>query len=848
MNYIEQLTTEEKVHLLIGKTSFGSCPIERLGIPRIQYLDGGTGLNWEQLMGDWMDVDTGTVRTVLSHFNEPELLNEEQKQIRLSFIKTLNEHNCPSESAEEYIPVQPGCYPPGILLGATWNPEVVYECGKALGEEALASHVDILLGTPNVNLHRDPLNGRLFEGYSEDPYLITALAPKLVQGVQESGVLANVKHFAANNLEAYRQGIDEHIPERVLRELYLPGFQACVESAHAKTFMTSYNKINGLPSTENRLLIQEILRKEWGFGDGLVISDWGAVYNQPAAIAAGNDIDMPGPRSADAIFTALENGTLSAEALDTAVSHMLKAIGDSPAGKGYLNDESLKCHEQEFTCSEEIPHKESDSSEGNSQYDTFPVISEDVLHAHRQAAYRAITEGAVLLKNENQTLPLRNGSRIVCIGTDTIHFHDCGDGSARVYTNKTSSLSDFISFDYYASAEDAVLTGIDYVIYSVYVQGQEGRDRSGIELKDAQKAEINRIINKAKESHTRIILLLNVCGPVDLRFCEQDLDAILCIFFPGMEGGHGVADILTGAVNPSGKLPLTFPKRIEDCPTYLNQPSPDWTLNYGEGLYVGYRYYDKKDIAPMYPFGFGLSYTTFRLNHIVCQGNNYYELPYNNADIQDALKNNTANHTGNHASPANDGTNSSNTPIFHISCHITNTGKYAGSEVVQLYIQDVVSTLDKPLRELKSFQKIYLEPQESKVLDFYLPVSAFASFDPVYKVWATEPGTYQIYLGTSSRNLEEPISVTITGHSCYDFGKDTPFIRIMEHKAAYSELLEFADTIGISESDFQGFAVYTPYFSLERVLNSVFGWKWKGEELEQQKNKLYEILKQIAPA
>lgn len=785
MNYIEQLTTEEKVHLLIGKTSFGSCPIERLGIPRIQYLDGGTGLNWEQLMGDWMDVDTGTVRTVLSHFNEPDSLNEEQKQIRLRFIKLLKDHNCPSESPEEYIPVQPGCYPPGMLLGATWNPEVVYECGKALGEEARAFHVDILLGTPNVNLHRDPLNGRLFEGYSEDPYLITALAPKLVQGVQESGVLANVKHFAANNLEAYRQGIDEHIPERVLRELYLPGFQACVESGHAKTFMTSYNKINGVPSTENRWLIQDVLRKEWGFGDGLVISDWGAVYNQPAAIAAGNDIDMPGPRSADAIFAALENGSLSMEALDTAVSHMLKAIESSKAGQ------HLNCD-----CQAQL--------------------------AHKQAAYRAITEGAVLLKNKNQTLPIRTGSRIACIGNDTIHFHDCGDGSARVYTNKTSSLGDYISYDYYAVSEDADLSGIDYVIYSVYVQGQEGRDRSGLELTDTQKTEIITIIKKAKESHSRVVLLLNVCGPVDLRFCEQELDAILCIFFPGMEGGHGVADLLTGAVNPSGKLPLTFPKRYEDCPTYLNQPSPDWTLNYGEGLYVGYRYYDKKDIAPMYPFGFGLSYTTFCLDEIECQGSNNYELPYNNADTI---------------------TN----PIFHISCRITNTGNYAGSEVIQLYVQDVVSTLDKPLRELKSFQKVYLEPKESRMLDFYLPASAFTSFDPAYKAWAIEPGIYQIYLGTSSRDLEEPVSVTITGHSCYDFGKDTPFIRIMEHETAYTKLLEYANTIGISESDFQGFAVYTPYFSLERVLNSVFGWKWKGEELEHQKNRLYEILKEISP-
>lgn len=816
INEIEQLTTEEKVHLLIGKTSFGSFPVERLGIPRIQYLDGGTGLNWEQLMGDWMNVDTGTARTVLSHFNEPEHLSDNLKQIRSTFIKLLQEHDYPSTSSKEYIPAQPGCYPSGILLGATWNPDVVYECGKALGEEASVCHIDILLGTPNVNLHRDPLNGRLFEGYSEDPYLIAALAPRLVQGVQESGVLANVKHFAANNLETYRQGIDEHISERVLRELYLPGFQACVEGGHVKTLMTSYNKINGIPSTENQWLIQEILRKEWGFGDGLVISDWGAVYDQPAAIAAGNDVDMPGPRSADAILAALERGTLSMDALNTAVSHMLKAIENAPAGK-QQQDVCRKHFKETFRSSE-----------------SFSVVSQEMLQAHRQAAYRCITEGAVLLKNRNQTLPIPKNSRIACIGNDTIHFHDCGDGSARVYTNQTSCLHDFMSYDYYPSADAADLSGTKYVIYSVYVQGQEGTDRKNLELGEAQQAEIRQLIKKAKCHDSRIVLLLNVCGPVDLRFCEQDVDAILCIFFSGMEGGHGVADLLTGVVNPSGKLPLTFPKRYEDCPTYLNPPSPDWTLNYGEGLYVGYRYYDKKGIEPMYPFGFGLSYTTFSLDNIQCQGSAAYEL--SDTDTLEPYKMTELPST--QASKKS----SNKTAGFHISCRVTNTGSCAGQEVVQVYIQDVVSTLDKPVRELKGFQKVYLEPKESKTLDFYLPPSSFASFDPACKMWAVEAGCYQIYLGTSSVDLNPPVTVTITGHSCYDFGKDTPFIRIIQDSTAYSKLLEYAGSIGISESDFQGFAIYTPYFPLEQVLTSVFGWKWKGEELKQRKKEAYRIL------
>lgn len=781
--WLEAMTTEEKVHLLNGGSSFSSYAIEHLGIPRIQYLDGGTGMNWEQLMSDWMDVDTGTIREVLSHFNEPDVLSETHKKVREEFIELLSSHGCRNE--------QPGCYPPGILLGATWNPETVYACGKALGQEALDYHVDILLGTPNVNLHRDPLNGRFFEGYSEDPCLITTLAPELVIGVQESGVLANVKHFAANNLEAYRQGVDEHISERALEELYLPGFRACVERGQVKTLMTAYNKINGVACTENKHLLQETLRKEWGFGDNLIISDWGAVYNQPEAIASGNDVDMPGPRDQSPVLTALQNGSLSEDDLNTAVRHMLRAILQAPVSNP-------------TTTSSDTPEHAQTDAETNRDF-------------QRKAAYDAITEGAVLLKNNDSTLPMKTGSRIAILGNTSAHFHDCGDGSARVYTNKTTSLLDELSSDtnyqchYFDSITDGDLSGFDYAVITVFVQGQEGRDRASLFLSSKQQEEITNAIRIAKQSHTRIILLLNVCGPVDLRFCEQDLDAILCIFFPGMEGGRGVKDLLTGKVNPSGKLPVTFPKRIEDCPTYLNPPSPDWTLNYGEGIYVGYRYYDKKDIAPLYPFGYGLSYTSFQVSNI-------------HLECEDKL---------------------SMSEEIRIRCQITNTGSFTGKEVLQLYVEDVVATLDKPLRELKAFQKIELEPGETKTVQFRLPVQTLASYDPSFHEWAVEPGEYRFYIGQSSRQLQEPIAVTVTGHSQYDFQSTTPFIRILEHPTAYKQLLDYCAGIGITESDFQGFAVYTPYFDMERVLNSVVGWRLKGDALEHAKNEIYGMLKEI---
>lgn len=775
-NIMKQLTTEEKVSLLNGASTFRSVPIERLGIPAIQYLDGGTGINWEQLMGDWADTDTGTAREVLDHFYVPEKLSPEHQKVREAFLQKLEEKGCPKEL--------PGCYPPGILLGATWNPQVVYECGQALGQEALDYQVDILLGTPNVNLLRDPLNGRFFEGYSEDPYLVTALAPELTKGVQESGVLANVKHFAANNLEAYRQGIDEHIPERVLQEMYFPGFRACVEQGGVKTLMTAYNKINGVACTENKTLLQETLRKEWGFGDNLIISDWGAVYHQAESIAAGNDVDMPGPRNQKEIFTALEQGTLTEEALNEAVRHMLHAVLQSPAVKRKAKEK---------------PN---------------PAVQKENAEWRKQVAYRAITEGAVLLKNTDNALPMKKGSKLALIGKETMRFHDCGDGSARVFTDKTTNLWEEFSKDgdyqctHFENISEGDLTGFDYVVVTAFVQGQEGRDRQSLQLSMEKQEEIKAVIQEAKVRGTKIILVLNVCGPVDLRFCEEEVQGILCIFFPGMEGGHGVKDIFTGKVNPSGKLPITFPKRLEDCPTYLNPPSTDWTINYGEGLYVGYRYYDKKDIAPLYPFGYGLSYTTFEIEEVKAAGATEVALGDN----------------------------------IRILCRVTNTGEVFGKEVVQLYVEDVISTLDKPLRELKAFEKVALDPGETKEVEFLLPTRALASFDPAYKAWEVEPGEYRFYIGTSSRQLQPPVSIIITGPSRYDFGADTPLIRILDHPVAYKKVLEHCQKYEITETDFQGFAVYTPYFDLERVLNGVLGWRLKGEALEKAKAEIYELL------
>lgn len=798
---LDALSLEEKAKLLNGNSSFRSFPVPRLNIPAIQYLDGGTGINLEQLLPDRLGTDTGTTRLLLSNYDTPENLSPTNQELLSKFKELLKD--------EGYPDYQPGCYPPGILLASTWSPEVIYNCGVALGQEALAYHVDILLGTPNVNLHRDPRNGRLFEGYSEDPYLVSALAPSLVQGVQQSGVLANVKHFAANNLEAYRQGIDEAIPMRVLQELYFPGFRACIEDGKVKTLMTAYNRINGVACTENKEFLENILRDEWGFAEGLIISDWGAVYNQTAALNGGNDMDMPGPRSQAAVLEALHNGQLTKQVLNQHVRRLLLAVAASPTGRKTGVFASL--HQSHSDDNQQSTPPCSLTVQDNAA--PSPDASSNTVQLGNQAAYDAALEGCILLKN-NHCLPLPSTAALALVGNNTLHFHDCGDGSARVYTNRTTSLRDhllahdFTKVDAIDSPEALANYPYTHLLYAPYVQGQEGRDRTDLSLSSLDRDNIQKLIAYKNRYGCKLILLLNVCGPVDLSWCIEELDGVFCIFFPGMEGGHAVADLLSGKKNPSGKLPITFPKSLKDCPTYLQAPAPDWTICYGEGLYVGYRYYDKTGIAPMFPFGFGLSYSEFIVT----------PLP-----------------------PAHPKTYTANE---HISVEFTleNVSDYDGKEVVQLYVSHVKPTLDKPLRELKGFKKI-LQPKHSKgTYSIDLPVSSLASYDPRYKEFLVESGEYQLYLGTSCQDLKAPITVVVAGDPRYAFGKDTAFIQILDHSKAYATLLEHCKDYEIDETHFQGFAIYTPYFSLDHVLNQVLGWKLEGDQLLHAKARLYDAL------
>lgn len=716
---LKELSIEEKLTLLTGSTVFQGGGNGEHGIPKPLFLDGGTGFNtmqmnmeaffqaYEEVKGavdpESRDSRMGgfdvTMQGASMLANAGDLEDDEKKiVIRVAEIMDA------IRPADQKV----GCYPPGMLFGATMNPDTIYRCGEALGREASACHIDVLLGTPNVNLHRDPRNGRLFEGYSEDPYLVSELAPNFVKGIQATGVIANVKHYAANSQETDRMGVNEIISERAMRELYLPGFEACIK-AGCKTLMSAYNSINGVPCAQNSWLLRDILRDEWGF-DGFVVSDWGAVYDRVEGQNAGNDVCMPGPRGVKEMLVAVKEGRLTEETINEACTNYLNVLLEMPIMKG-------------------------------KKFDKIDI------EYSMAAAYEAAKEGITLLKNRNNILPLSKTTGVTFYGKRSKKFVECGAGSAEVATSVSTNLYDStvakIGADKVSFEE--ITANTDYVVVTVGANGQEGADRINMDLEEEDKEVAVRAIADAKAAKKPVILVLNVAGPVDLCDYMEDVDAILCVFLPGMGGGQAAADILFGDINPSGKLPLTFPKHVSDAPAYLNFPGENMTVHYGEGIYVGYRYYDKKNIEPQYPFGFGLSYTRFELSGLKVT-------PLVNFDKGERL---------------------------NISIDVKNVGCVAGSEVVQVYIADPESTLDKPVKELKALKKVFLQPGEKTTVHFELEKKSLASYDEKLREWVTEPGIFNILVGTSSRDIKASAETTIKGLNPYGLNAMTEVAKLV---------------------------------------------------------------------
>lgn len=707
---IGEMTLDEKILFCNGGSHFGSYPIPRLGIPKALFTDAYCGVNLRHHLCDvWSTREVtpddpsptfgslSQLTFIMNHLEDPENLNPEERQMQEKFLQWLRDNWVASGE-------MPSCFPVNALLASSWDPEVVYNCACQVGKEASAYGVSMLLGTPCIDIQRDPKAGRGFECYSEDPYLTGELAYRYPLGVQEQGVVADMKHFAINNQETNRRTVNVIASERAIREIYLEAFRKVVQKGGVKNVMTSYNWINGTAASQNRWLMEQILRGEWGF-DGFVISDWGGVYNKPEALKAGNDLVMPKSRLMfGQLKEALEKGEITEQDLDKCVANILKVMADMPCMKG-----------RRFT--------DIDGEAG------------------RRAAYEAAAGGMVLLKNSN-ALPLREDSHVSFYGEHSRRFLESGVGSGRVHTTKTSSMTE----------RSASIIGADHILYdcvndktsavvvTVTAHGQEGADRESIALDADQRALLDKAISDAKGVNAKVVLVLNIAGPVEMMDFIDDVDAVLCVYFPGMEGGNAAADILFGRRNPSGKLAQTFPKYYRDCASFGNFPGENHKVYFGEGIYVGYRWFDIRHTDPLFPFGHGLSYTTFALSDLRLSAKTL------DLDKEDALT---------------------------VTVKVTNTGSRAGAEVVQMYLKDPTSTQPKEDKALKGFAKVSLEPGESKDVTMEIDKERLSSFDEALHSWVCEPGLYQVLIGNSSRNITLTADFRAKGFNPYGYGEKT---------------------------------------------------------------------------
>jgi beta-glucosidase len=587
------------------------------------------------------------------------------------------------------------CFPTGACVSGSWDTEVLREMGEALGKNAKLHDISLLLG-PAVNIKRSPLCGRNFEYFSEDPHLSGELAAAYIGGVQSAGVSACVKHFAGNNQETRRLTVDAVIDERALREIYLPAFEKAVTDGNADAVMSAYNTLNGESCSRNHRLLTNILRDEWDF-DGMVVSDWGAVTDDVSSVSAGNDLKMPGFDGDPAkIEKAVADGTLAAEALDAAVAHVVSFLLKAADAKG--KDEAWGAGTEDF-------------------------------ESNHALARKLAGESMTLLKN-NGVLPLGVGSKLLIVGGYAKEPHFQGGGSSHVNPYRvdntleifeesgwdTMFVSDVSDID--AALEAAASCDVAIVFAGTpEAEESEGFDRETLDLPEAQ----NKMVLSLCETGTPTVVVLFEGGAVTMPWIDRAC-AVLAAFLPGEAGGGAVYDILTGAVNPSGKLAESFAKKLPDTPSHLFFPGEGDVSVYGESIFVGYRYYEKKGIEPLFPFGHGLSYTEFSYGTIGTEKQCYLD------DEQ-----------------------------ITVTIAIENTGKLAGKETVQLYVKPDAATAAKgqvrPVKELKAFRKIELAAGERGEIHFTLGFRDFAFFDAVSGDWRVNTGKYLILIGASSSDM-----------------------------------------------------------------------------------------------
>lgn len=683
-----KMTLDEKVGMIHASSSFTSGGVKRLGIPELTTSDGPHGVRVEHGRG-W-DV-----------------------------VKNVSD-------AGTYLPT-------GNTLAATWNPQLGYDFGSVLGSEAKYRGKDVILG-PGINIQRSPLNGRNFEYLSEDPYLVTKMVVGTIKGIQDQGISACVKHYAANNEEVDRNTVDVQMSERALREIYLPGFKAAITLGGANTIMGSYNKFRGQYATENAYLINKILKGEWGF-KGVLMSDWGAVHNTMEALKNGTDLEMgtdlsmlPNPNyhkffMGDTVLTLIKNGKVPVSLVDDKVRRILRVM--------------FKTHMLEG------------DKRTPGAYNT---------KAHQQTALKIAEEGIVLLKNEDHILPLNKTAckTIAVIGENAARENAYGGGSSQVkakyeitplqglknllgatakisyaqgYKIKRNGTADAEmikqAVESATKADVAVIFcgwthGYDYNIWADNAYDAEAADKPDMNMPFGQD-ELIKAVLKANP-HTVVVLMGG--GPIDISQWVGNCKGIIEGWYPGMEGGNALARVIFGDVDPSGKLPMTFPKILGDSPAHkLGEfPGVNGTVHYNEDIFVGYRYYDTYNVAPQFPFGHGLSYTTFK---------------YEDMDVKTSGKSAT------------------------VTVNIKNTGKMAGGEVLQLYVKQEKPSVQRPDKELKSFGKVFLKPGESKQVTMSLDASSFSYYDDKKGKWVADAGKYDILIGSSSKDIRLNKTITL---------------------------------------------------------------------------------------
>lgn len=691
---IALMTLEEKAGMLHGNTMFATKAVKRLGIPELTMTDGPLGVREEISERSW--VPAGWNNDFATY------------------------------------------YPAGGGLAATWNTDLAYLFGKSVGEEAIARDKDVLL-SPAINIIRTPLGGRTYEYFTEDPFLNKEMAVPFIKGVQKNDVAVCVKHFAANNQETHRDYVDVQIDERTLREIYLPAFKAAATEAHALSFMGAYNKCRGNYLCENDYMLNDVLRNEWGF-KGIVISDWAAVHDTKKSLENGLDVEMGTVKPfnefyfADPLIAKVRAGEIDEAEVDKSVKRVLrvmfnlKSMDDVGRVKGSINTE-----------------------------------------AHFKDAYDIAAESVVLLKNDNNILPLNleGVKSIAVIGNNAKKKNALGGFGAGVKTKREvtpleglkNRLPNAITINYaegylerYANDEkakfgDITLNGpvtineLDSKLLTEALNAArnsdvtiifagsnrdyetEASDRASLALPFGQE----KLIEKVLEVNPNTIVVMIAGAPFDIDTISKKSSSLIWSWFNGSEGGNALADVILGTVNPSGKLPWTMPKKLEDSPAHATHSFPgDNTVVYEEGILVGYRWFDTKNIEPLYPFGYGLSYTGFEFSGLKTDKENY-----------------AADQT------------------ITVSVHVKNTGDVDGKEVVQLYVSDPESSIKKAAKELKGFEKITLKVGEAQKVTIQLPVKELAYYHAGKRTWEVEPGTYILKIGSSSRDIKEEVTITV---------------------------------------------------------------------------------------